>query len=94
MIKGLDSLDAVEVLVTYRHRSGPQEVQVRVLPEQVSFWMGGIKLLPTHDEMAGEVTPCKTNPSNIKGLSVYYCYTINKGLSPDKTQQIVGGERL
>ena len=43
---------------TYRHRSGPQEVKVRVFPEQVTLRMGWVKLLSPHDEMAGEVTPC------------------------------------
>lgn len=43
---------------TYRYRSGPQEVKVCVFPEQVTLRMGGVKLLSTHDEMAGEVTPC------------------------------------
>lgn len=49
----------MKMLWPYRHRSGPQEVQVCVFPKQVTFWVGGVKLLPTHDEMAGEVTPCK-----------------------------------
>lgn len=43
---------------THRHRSGPQEVKVRVFPEQVTLRMGGVKLLSAHDEMAGEVAPC------------------------------------
>lgn len=87
MIKGHNSLIAVEVLWTYRHRSGPQEVQVRVLPKQVTFWMGGIKLLPTHDEMAGKVTSCKTN-------RWFKCLLLIENQQGFKTQQIIGGERL
>lgn len=82
MIRGLNSLIAEEVLVTYRHRSGPQEVQVRVLPEQVAFWMGGIKLLPTHDEMAGEVTPCKTNLGLNKWLACLLLPQNQQGFKP------------
>lgn len=44
---------------TYRYRSGPQEVKVGVFPKQISLWVGGVKLLSPHDEVAGEVTPCK-----------------------------------
>lgn len=40
---------------TYRYWSGPQEVKVCVFPKQVTLWMGGVKLLSPHDEMAGKV---------------------------------------
>lgn len=49
---------------TYRHRSGPQEVQVCVLPKQVALRMGGVKLLSPHDEMAGEVASCRHRDSS------------------------------
>lgn len=42
---------------THRYWSGPQEVQICVFPKQVALWMGGVKLLSTHDEMIGEVAP-------------------------------------
>lgn len=48
---------------TYRHRSGPQEVKICVFPKQVTLWVGGVKLLAPHDEMAGEVTPCMQRDS-------------------------------
>ena len=46
---------------TYRHRSDSQEVKVSVLPKQVTFWVGGVKLLSSHDEMTGKVTSCRQN---------------------------------
>lgn len=42
--------------------------------------MGGIKLLPTHDEMAGKVTPYKENKSEVNSLSVNYYYRNKKKL--------------
>lgn len=50
---------SVSTETSYRHRSGPQEVKVRVFPKQVTLRVGGVKLLSPHDEMAGEVVPCK-----------------------------------
>lgn len=42
--------------------------------------MGGIKLLPTHDEMAGKVTPYKENKSEVNSLNVNYYYRNKKKL--------------
>lgn len=51
---------------TYRYWSGPQEVKVCVFPKQVTLRMGGVKLLPPHDEMACEVTSCTQRNSLLK----------------------------
>lgn len=42
--------------VHYRDRAAAQEVQVTVLPKQVTLWMAGFELLSTHDKVAGKVT--------------------------------------
>lgn len=57
---------SVSTETSYRHRSGPQEVKVRVFPKQVTLWVGGVKLLSPHDEMAGEVVPWKQRDSFLK----------------------------
>lgn len=70
----------------YRHRSGPQEVQVCVFPKQVTLRVGGIKLLPTHDEMAGKVTACEEKRVRNKQRSF--------ALVPQKQKRNWGGEKV
>lgn len=64
---------SVKRLYPYRHWPVSQEVQVAVLSKQVTFWMCGIKLLSSHDEVAGEIAAWRV--TNKKNQSSRRCQT-------------------
>lgn len=47
----------VVVFFVYLHWPVSKKVQVHVLSKKISLWMGGVKFLPPHKEVARKIIP-------------------------------------